>query len=637
MAGDRYSLLPAACHPLVGGQPGSVLLETARFDAENSRSYLFVNPVQVLSIERADEVPSLFAQIQSCLAEGYFVSGFFGYECGYHFEKIGDPPKCSALPLAWLGVYKQPLIFEHACGEFNRNGGADIRDVARAPSPAEVIVSDCGLTITESRYASALDRIKQYIAAGDTYQVNFTDELRFRFAGNPAALFTALRAQQPVSYSALLNLGDTLVLSFSPELFFRIRGETITTRPMKGTAPRGRNLAEDCQFAAWLARDAKNRSENLMIVDLLRNDVGRICEAGSVRVDEMFAVEKYETLLQMTSTVSGRLRRDAHLYDIFRSLYPCGSVTGAPKIRTMQIIRELEQRARGVYTGAIGLFSPQGDAVFNVAIRTLVLHREASGSWRGRMGVGSGIVFDSVAEDEYRECRLKAEFLTRAGHARGSCCDSAESFQLIESMLWDGGTPLRERHFKRLRDSAEYFDFAFDEDSLRAHISENEQRLQPGTRYKIRLLLSRSGEVRVENLVLDGNTGSGKVMLSPVRVSSADRFLYHKSTRRELYDRLYNEARQRGYDDVIFRNENGEITEGAISNVFIEGDGKLYTPPVSCGLLPGVYREHVLATDPRAEERVLKIEDVVSATAIYICNAVRGMRRVSLVSGPTTL
>jgi len=640
MSSKSFTLLPSARHFLVGSRPGSVLLETARFDGDNARSYLFVDPVQILSIQHLDEVPALFAQIESSLAQGQFVAGFLAYECGYHFENIGHAPRDSRLPLAWLGVYDAPQVFDHARGEFEGESATKLkRDVARAPSPADFAISDCRLTISESRYGSAIEAIKNYIAAGDTYQVNFTDELRFEFSGTPAAMFTALQARQPVSYAAFLNLGGSLVLSFSPELFFRVHEGKIVTRPMKGTAPRGRYLAEDRELARWLANDHKNRSENVMIVDLLRNDLGRVCETGSVRVnpEEMFVVEKYETLLQMTSTVSGRLKRGLRWYDIFQSLFPCGSVTGAPKIRTMRIIRELEQRARGVYTGAIGYFSPKGDAAFNVAIRTVVLDEvETAARPRsarsGSMGVGSGIVFDSVAEDEYRECRLKADFLTQVSSKDGSCYVSSKDFQLIESMLWEGGFPLLELHFNRLRDSAEYFGFVLDEAAVRARLADNERDLRRGIRYKVRLLLNRTGELTLDNVVLDDGVSTGRVMLSPVAVCSADRFLYHKTTRRELFDRMYAEARRQGCDDIIFTNERTEITEGAISNIFVERDGRLYTPPISCGLLPGVYRQHVLATDARAEERVLKPKDIENADALYICNAVRGLRKVTLAA-----
>ncbi|MFB3915966.1 MAG: aminodeoxychorismate synthase component I [Terriglobales bacterium] len=612
------------------------MLETARFDADNTRSYLFLDPVQVFSVQHLGELPELFEQIECSLTRGKFVAGLFGYECGYHFENIGDPPDTSVLPLAWLGVYERPRVFDHTRGEFEQAPDFRLSDNDKR-SETEFAVSDCGLTISEADYASALNRIKCYIAAGDTYQVNFTDELRFCFSGSPAALFTALRARQSVPYAAMLNLGESCVLSFSPELFFRISGNRIITRPMKGTARRGRTLAEDRELAQWLAADAKNRSENVMIVDLLRNDLGRICETGSVRVDDMFAVEKYETLLQMTSTVFGQLRRGLRVHDIFQSLFPCGSVTGAPKIRTMQIIRELEQRARGVYTGAIGFFSPRGDAVFNVAIRTLVLHgcdransvASEPARWSGSMGVGSGIVFDSEAADEYRECCLKADFLSSVTGADYGPC--RQDFQLIESMLWDGGTPLLELHLKRLRESAEYFGFAFDEPAVREQVAENAQQLRRGVRYKVRLLLSRGGEVRLDNSAIQEEAGAGRVVLSAVRLSSADRFLFHKTTRRELYDCLYADARRSGYDDVIFANENDEITEGAISNVFVEIGERLCTPPISSGLLPGVFREHVLSTNPRAREQVLKLEDFENAAAVYICNAVRGMRKVRLV------
>jgi para-aminobenzoate synthetase/4-amino-4-deoxychorismate lyase len=619
-----YAPFPARYYPILMREPGAILLQTSRFSEDDHRSYLFFAPDRVLSATTLDEIPALFDDIEQALQTGAYVAGFMSYECGAHFQEIaGAKSANTGLPLASFGVYPRAYVFDHRAGTFEGSApdeshvsptrSAD-RPERGAPKGFEVL--GARLEIASEEYAAKIELIKEYIRSGDTYQVNFTDKFLFEFEGSPLAMFAAANERQHVSYSAFLNLPDCQILSFSPELFFRVRDGRIFTRPMKGTARRGRYLSEDDAICQWLQHDLKNRSENVMIVDLLRNDLGRVCEFGSVETQELFTVEKYETLFQMTSSVSGVLRPGISYYEIFRSLFPCGSVTGAPKIRTMEIIGELERGLRGVYTGAIGFFSPKGEAVFNVPIRTVVLQGA-----RGEMGVGSGIVIDSIAEDEYRECLLKAEFL--AG--------SEQPFQLIESILWDGGYPLQPLHLERLQSSAEYFGFGFDLDATFALLEVNQKSLDRGTAYKVRLLLDKSGALSIENLALEKQEATGRVGVSSSRTSSDDRFLYHKTTRRELYDESYRQARQNGCDDVLFLNERDEVTEGAISNVFIETGGRLFTPPVICGLLPGVYRRHILETNACATEKVLSRKDLEAADAIYLCNAVRGLRKVTIL------
>ena len=611
-----YEPFPGRYYPILMHEPGAVLLQTSRFSEDNHRSYLFFAPAQVLSATKLDELFALFEKIEQSLRSGAFVAGFMAYECGRHFQQNAAAEEAdTGMPLAWFGVYPRAYVFNHRAGSFE--GGTPDECLLAAPVNDQGFeVRNAHLAIAREEYAAKVESIKEYIRAGDTYQVNFTDRLQFEFEGSPQATFAAGNERQRVSYGAFINLPDRQILSFSPELFFRIRDGKIFTRPMKGTARRGKYLSEDDAISCWLQHDLKNRSENVMIVDLLRNDLGRVCEFGSVETEDLFTVEKYETLFQMTSSVSGVLRPGVSYYEIFRSLFPCGSVTGAPKIRTMEIIGELERGPRGVYTGAIGYFSPRGEVAFNVPIRTVVLQ-----GTRGEMGVGSGIVIDSVADDEYRECLLKAEFLTK----------SEASFQLIESILWDGGYPLLALHLDRLQASAAYFGFTFDRDDTAALLASNEKNLQRGTTYKVRLLMDRTGAVTLENVALEQQEPTGKVKVSPTRTSSGDRFLYHKTTRRDLYDESYRQARENGCDDVLFLNERDEVTEGAISNVFIETYGRLFTPPVDCGLLPGIYRRHILETNAHAAAKVLRLEDLQSADAIFICNAVRGLRKVSLL------
>jgi para-aminobenzoate synthetase/4-amino-4-deoxychorismate lyase len=557
-------------------------------------------------------------------------------------------------PLAWFGIYERSYAFNHTTGKFE--GGEPLERErfhgrlpnAEAANRAQEPEIAAEFALNEAEYAQRIAQIHEWIRAGDVYQLNFTAPLKFEAPGSAAALYARLRARQPVDYSAFLHCEPgRRILSFSPELFFRIDDDgatrRIVTRPMKGTARRGRTTREDREIAEWLANDPKNRSENVMIVDLVRNDLGRVAQTGSVKVEGLFAVERYPTLWQMTSTVSAELRPEAGFHDVFRALFPCGSVTGAPKVRATQLIAELEDGPRGVYTGAIGFFSPR-QTIFNVAIRTLELN-----GTRGTMGAGSGVVIDSDAAEEFRECLLKARFLIEPAH-RGSnqisenvnIVSQPGRFFLIETMLWEGGYPLLEVHLDRLEDSAAYFDFACDRAAVRAALEDHARPFAdrkfanagPPSPRKVRLHFDAEANVQIGSEVLptpgDPNR-IGRVRIAAERTDPADRMLYHKTTHRRLYNRAFEQAVRDGFDDVLFLNLRGGVTEGAISNVFAVKDGRWFTPPIECGLLAGVYRRHLLETRPEIEERVLSLEDLRSADAIYLCNAVRGLRRVEVI------
>jgi para-aminobenzoate synthetase/4-amino-4-deoxychorismate lyase len=612
---NQWTQLPVWLHSVVARNPNSVLLQTSRFDAFNKQSFLFTNAVRTIAAASLDEIPGLFRQIEEALASGLHVAGYVGYECGYHFERFdGIAATSSDLPLVWFGVYSAPAIYDHATGCLE--GGLDLPAMEHvAEEVPERFAEHVELAIAREDYCAKIQAIKQYIAAGETYQVNFTDRVCVATKLSADQAFRALLQHQSVAYGALLNVGSQHILSLSPELFFRIEGERIVTRPMKGTMPRGMDVVEDEEAALRLQRDEKNRSEHVMIVDLLRNDLGRICAMGSVRVEDIFSVEKYETLLQMTSTVAGRLRHGLSYYEIFKAMFPSGSITGAPKIRTMQIIHEMEQTPRGIYTGAIGYISPNGSSTFNVAIRTLVLK-----DGEARMGVGGGIVADSEPSDEHRECLLKAEFLVRP----------PRDFQLIETMLWDGDFFLLSMHLDRLESSAEYFNFSCDRAAIAAQLIGAAISFQLEQRYRVRLLLSATGNVTVTVTQQTPDTPTGYIRPSPERTSSTNVFLRHKTTPRKLYDSQYSEAQASGFDDTIFLNEWGEITEGAVSNIFIRRAGKLLTPPLSSGVLPGVFRRHLLETVADAEEQALTLPDLESADAVFLCNSVRGLWQVKL-------
>jgi para-aminobenzoate synthetase/4-amino-4-deoxychorismate lyase len=612
-----------------------VLFEHARLPAGQGNTHpekelsslLFTAPLRTCVVNQPAELPGLFVEVESAVAGSLFAAGFFTYECGNCFEpkakmRAGRPGQ----PLAWFGIYERSYQFDHRAGQFvggDPPGLAEPSEENEGENPPAGRPLDTVFGLTEPQYAERIEAIHEWIRAGDVYQLNFTAPLQVQSPGSPAALFAQLSKRQPVEFGAFLHCqAGRHILSFSPELFFLLeeRGEArrITTRPMKGTAPRGRTAREDRDLAEWLRNDPKNRAENVMIVDLLRNDLGRLCSFGSVQVESLFALERFRTLWQMTSTVTGELRPEVRFEQIFRALFPCGSVTGAPKVRAMQLLAGLEEEPRGIYTGAIGYFSRER-TVFNVAIRTLELE-----GGQGRMGVGSGVVIDSAAAEEFRECQLKAEFLTSSS---GECPDQ---FSLVETMLWRDGFPLVELHLDRLEDSAHYFDFPFERVAVKEALTAHET--QPANiPRKIRLLLNSEGALHITDEPLpNANTRPARVCLASRRTDPTDPMLFHKTTHRPVYAAAFKSATEAGFSDVLFLNNRGEVTEGAISNIFIEKGGKWFTPPVECGLLPGVYRRHLLKTRPEIEERVLLIGDLRKANAVYLANAVRGLRQVTI-------
>lgn len=623
-------------------------METQRFDRQNYLSYLFLDPVSIITCFNLDKASKAFSQLEKFLARGWWAAGFFSYELGYGFENFRTKRKFD-FPLVWLGIFQRPLIFDHRRGRFlngltrclpAQESGPFSNSFLGELYHSDYQLKNIKLNLGLREYVRNVERIKNYIARGLTYQVNYTLKCKFNFKGSSLALYKDLRNTQAVAYSAFIRDSGFSLLSFSPELFFRRKGRIITVRPMKGTISRGRSDEEDRLMMRRLRTSQKNMSENVMIVDLLRNDLGRISEVNTVRVTELYTIEKYKTLFQMTSTIRAKLKEGLSLWELFRSIFPSGSVTGAPKIKTMEIIRRLEKEERGVYTGAIGFFKPNKDAVFNVAIRTLLIKDDS-----GQMGIGSGIVYDSQPVKEYKECKLKALFLT-------SLCTSAKlpqafrtikrlsspkwKFQLIETMLWSKRTGflLLSYHLDRLKSSAAYFDFPFEEGKIKQKLKETRRRLDPGYSYRIRLLLSSSGEVKItyRRIKKADKNDTPRITFAKERTDSRDLFLYHKTTNRRVYDREYRKAKKSGFFDVIFENERGEITEGAISNIFIREGKMYYTPPVNCGLLGGVYRRYFMKRRAAfVKERILYRSDLFQADAIYLTNSVQGIKRVRLV------
>lgn len=595
-----------AARRLVADTPGAILFESNTVSsAQHNRSLLFQNPIHWIEVRALDQLPAVFARIDEALAKGNWVAGYFGYECGYHWEPTSSPnykPSSEALPLAAIGIYAEPTLCMPSSPQ----------------SPCEAGITDLHVSLSPEQYAQQFDRAQQYIAAGDTYQLNLTTEVSAPYTGDPADLFSHLMAAQPVDLGAMLHVGRCHILSASPELFFHQQDREIMVRPMKGTAPRGSTCSEDDRLASSLAADEKNRAENIMIVDLLRNDLGRIAEFGSVRPDKLFTVERLPSLLQMTSEIRATLRPEITPYRLFAALFPSGSIIGAPKVHSMQLLRSLEQRDRGVYTGAIGCWSPCGEALFSVAIRTVVVD-----SGQLTMGIGSGVVADSIAASEYNECLLKADFLRD------------QTFRLIETMRWQHGRcDLLQLHLDRLQSSAEHFHFRFDRKSIQRAIEHHATSLDADMPYRLRLVLDHRGTCTFnapEPVGEDAPETQLRVRLWPTKIDSTNPLLQHKTTRRTFYDRAYAEALHHGLADIIFINEFGHITEGAIHNIFVRHGKQWRTPPATSGLLPGVYRLHLLTTRDNIAEANLTVEDLRAADEIWLTNAVRGIRKAILL------
>jgi len=570
----------------------------------------FRHPKEILCCERPEDVASGLARLTAATAQDLWAVGFFSYELGYCLEPRLRPllPEPRHQPLLWFALFEQP----------------DTADQAPPPKPAcsGWMASGLRASWTREAYATRFARVHDYLRQGDTYQINLTFKLRMMIQGDRTALFRDLHQRQPVGFAAHLSTSAFDLMSLSPELFFSLEGRDLTARPMKGTAHRSADAAADEAAAAWLHTDAKSRAENLMIVDLLRNDLGRVSEIGSVRVTDLFTVERYPTVHQMTSGITARSRPDTDLPALLQALFPCGSVTGAPKIRAMEIVRELEEEPRGVYTGAIGLIRPGGDAFFNVAIRTLFIDRDGT----GEMGIGSGLVFDSEADAEFDECLLKSRFLTK----------SLPDFQLLETMLWAPTTGwfLLDRHLSRLAGSANALDVPLDPVGIRNALDEavaNAAHSASPKPHRVRLLVARDGTWTVTATPRDPVPTDTvlRAVLSDHPVHSGDPFLYHKTTRRTLYEReLARLSARTGCDEVLFVNEYGALCEGSRTNIFLERDGRLLTPPITCGVLPGTLRAHLLATRPASSivETVLTPADLQPDRGrLLLGNSVNGL------------
>ncbi len=578
----------------------------ALFDGDGGSALLLTGWRRSCQMAMADDPALLFGEIDAALAAGQWVALAADYALGARFEPaLAPPPAGRPLLRASLFSHAEHLNAQ-AVALFLAGQLATIPDYQRLAGIAELSAG-----VDAAQYAAQVRQVCRWIADGDCYQINLTFPLTFQVYGHPLALYARLRERQPVRYGGYLRLGEETILSFSPELFFERCGQRVRTRPMKGTAPRGRTPQEDQEMRAGLLASAKERAENLMIVDLLRNDLGRLAPPGKVQVEVLCEAEAYPTLWQMVSTVAADLP-GAGLAELFGALFPCGSVTGAPKIRAMQRIAELEDSPRGLYTGALGWLAPGGDCRFNVAIRSI----ELAADGQARLGVGSGIVADADPAREYAECLLKASFLT--------ACDPG--FELLETLRLEAGEyPLLPLHLERLQASARSLGFTCWLPTLAAALAAEAAQRQRGV-FRVRLTLAHDGSGRVAVAPWRDEHGrQWRAVLAAEALPADDYLLRHKTTARARYERtLAALAARPEVFDAIFFNHRGEVCEGARSNVFVARDGLLLTPPLACGLLPGVLRRQLLDSG-RAREQVLRLADLHAPATVYLGNALRGL------------
>jgi para-aminobenzoate synthetase/4-amino-4-deoxychorismate lyase len=561
--------------------------------------FCFTDPVREHVAKTPEQVLQVLQDVDDAVERGSHCMGYVSYEAAPAFDSSLHAHD-SKTPCAWFREYRNRETLEH----LPQTTGAYNPQYLRA-----------GMSRTQ--YRRAIARIKNLLKAGATYQVNFTFPLHFQFTGDPFDLFCQLQRNQNSNHSAYVDTGDFVICSVSPELFFTKRGYQVEARPMKGTAPRMPDCASDTQEERKLLASGKNAAENVMIVDMIRNDLGRISESGSVQVRSLFQLEKYPTVFQTTSTVVSQ--SDSNLCELFTALFPCASVTGAPKVETMKIIRKLESTPRGVYTGAVGFVS-KDRTYFNVGIRTMLIEKTG----RAVYGVGSGVVWESDADEEYDECLAKAEVLR----------ERVPDFHLLETLLWSekSGFSLLDEHMERIDASANYFGFKFKQPLLQRKLFAHAENYSESMR--VRLLLSRNGDCSIEAIALGQGTKKWRVGISRLKADSSDRFLYHKTTHRAFYDAALSD--RDGMDDVLLFNHAGELTESCKANVVVVLKGVHYTPPISVGLLAGTYRQKLLRSG-RLKERVLRMRDIVAADEIYLVNSVRGKIPIVLENIPSNV
>ncbi|MBC1561871.1 aminodeoxychorismate synthase component I [Listeria booriae] len=561
----------------------------------NGKTQLFSSPEAIIQTDNIEEVTERMQQVEQAIDLGYYVAGYVGYEAAPAFNKHLQTFAPGKMPLLWFGVFRE------------------MREVAQSEAPIlQPPKLDWQPTTDYASYAKGIHFIRDQIAAGNTYQTNYTIRLESAFAEDDENFYEQLKVAQQADYSAYLSTGRFHILSASPELFFHWKDGVIKTKPMKGTARRGMTQRDDAKARDWLSASAKNQAENVMIVDLLRNDLGQIAKPGTVKVPHLFDVERYPTVWQMTSTVTAETLPDTHLTAIFEALFPCGSITGAPKVKTMELITQAETSPRNVYCGAIGYVTPDKEAIFNVPIRTVVVDTEEK---TAEYGVGGGIVWDSRSGAEYEEVQAKAALLTTY----------LPKFELLESLRLENGHYSRtDLHLQRIENSANYFGFTWNIHDAKQALSTFAEE-HPNDIWKVRLLVQKDGTATVEGSLVISDPIMWTAHFADKSVNSTNPFLYHKTTHRTMYEK----RRRIDYDETLLWNERGEITEFINGNLVAEIDGELVTPAQSSGLLGGVMRQTLLA-DGTITERVLHRNDLLQATKIWLTNSVRGWVPIDL-------
>lgn len=582
----------------------------------------FGNPIKVIAVTKIQDIKPALEEIQKYSHEGKYAAGYISYEAAPAFDakmKVNGNP---LLPLLYFGIYEEPIKLPQSNEQKMTNNQS----------------MQWNSKTTRNEYNDNIGKIKEYIASGDTYQVNYTLRLQASYEQDSYAYYEQLRKAQRANYGAYLNIGRYKILSLSPELFFELReGVYMKTSPMKGTIRRGVTLEEDLYNKDKLTHSLKDQAENVMIVDLLRNDLSKISKANSVKVPNRFVIEKYPTVYQMTSTVTSELREHVDLVDIFSALFPCGSITGAPKLQTMEIITELEQEPREVYCGSIGYIAPHGYANFNVAIRTVVIDEEKK---QAVYGVGGGITWDSKMGDEYQEAFDKAAVLSQPVIA----------FELMETMRFEkhlqdelaeknivASTDYTKlsffRHLNRIKSSAQYFDIPFDREEVVESFKQYTKQLDVGNGdiYRLNLFVDQQGHYRFKHqpFIPDDKEEVKQAVLASSAISSSDLFLYHKTTYREVYHR-HRAGIAPDVFDVLLWNEREELTEFTIGNLVVKQDGKWWTPPVSSGLLAGTFRGMLLEQE-QIEERVIHVHELPQLEEIWLVNSLRGWVKVVIV------
>jgi para-aminobenzoate synthetase/4-amino-4-deoxychorismate lyase len=592
------------------------LLEDSKSDDKDSRNLLFTDAQELIIAWSEEELSSAIEKIEELKSEGLYLCGYLSYEAGFHFidkaikKRLPDHP---TQPLLYFVAFKKMESISR------ENLDKSFAEIDTYPE-AELCPHNFSMSVAKDTYLEAIRKIRRYIIAGDTYQINYTIKYKFDLLGNAISLYKALRKTQPVEFGAVLNFPNSNIVSLSPELFVKKKDGMLYAKPMKGTAKRGRNTKEDEFILDFLQNDPKTLSENVMIVDLIRNDFGRICETGSVSVKNLFEIQTFKTIHQMISTIKGKLKPEIHLSELLHGLFPCGSITGAPKVRTMEIINELEAEPRGVYTGAIGYLLPNDDFYFNVPIRTIDIGKDN----RCEMGIGSGIIYESNPQAEYEECLLKANFLTGINN----------KFYLIETMKFDGEKQdyknLR-KHLERLNYSASYFGFVLKQRAMQEKLSDLKTMLSSENKsYKVRLTAFHSGDIELTHELLSEDDGKIKtIMISNRKINSKSIFQYHKTSRREIYNEEYEKAVEQGHYEAIIFNEHNEIAEACRHNIFVKRQGKWYTPPLSAGILDGIERQN-FKQKTEAVEKFLTLDQLQHCEEIVLTNSVRGEVRVIL-------